>query len=133
MLYILLTAQRMQREARWAAEAATAREHHGNHAFSPVAGATASQDGIVSGSAVRDCVDRVVSSWDSWMAQTDRWRVDLSNQEGESYLRCTIADRWMVLRPLFRYVLVYCLGNGPHLDISLDKGSSWIACIGTRI
>lgn len=80
ILHVLLGAQRVQREARWAAEAATAREANNSRGYSPQMN---DPNGFVSMSAVRDCVDRVVASWEIWMNETEKWKADISSLEGE--------------------------------------------------
>ena len=77
MLHILLGAQRVQRDARWAAEAATVKEGHG-HDYVPLAGGD-----VTNLPAVRECVDRLIAFWNTWMAETERWKAEVASLEGE--------------------------------------------------
>lgn len=83
LLHILLGAQRIQREARWTAEAATARETNGGRDYSPHKHSTGSE-GFISITAVRECVDRVTASWEIWMSEVEKWKVDVTSLEGGS-------------------------------------------------
>jgi len=83
ILHILLGAQRVQREARWAAEAATVREGNAlsNRGYSPQLGG--GPNGVSNPAAIRECVDRLTACWNNWMAETEKWKADVSSLEGE--------------------------------------------------
>lgn len=74
ILFILLEAQRVQREARWAVSAEESR--YGHYGPSP-------SDGPVSPTLVRDCVDRLLGIWATWMEETERWKAETTSLEGE--------------------------------------------------
>lgn len=78
MLYILLGAQRVQREARWAA-AHEAEEHARGYGHY---GANDSRVQVNSAE-VHDCVERVIGYWFTWSEETERWRAGAGSLEGQ--------------------------------------------------
>lgn len=75
ILYILLEAQRLQREARWSINA-TEENRSSTYGHSP-------NDITVTFASVNECVDRMISIWTNWMEQTEKWRLDAAHWEGE--------------------------------------------------
>lgn len=75
ILFILLEAQRLQREARWAINASE-ENRLSTYGHSP-------NDVPVNYATVNECVDRMISIWTRWMEQTEQWRADAANLEGE--------------------------------------------------
>lgn len=75
ILYILLEAQRLQRETRWAIHSSE-ENRVSTHGHSP--------NGIaVNYATVNECVDRMINIWTRWMEQTEQWRAEAANLEGE--------------------------------------------------
>jgi Fungal Zn(2)-Cys(6) binuclear cluster domain len=75
ILHILLEAQRLQRESRWAINAAE-ENHLSTYGHSP-------NDIAVNYATVNECIDRMINIWTSWMEKTEQWRTDAANLESE--------------------------------------------------
>jgi hypothetical protein len=131
LLHILLGAQRIQREARWTAEAATARETNGGRDYSPHKNSTGSE-GFISITAVRECVDRVIASWETWMSEMEKWKADVASLEGEFftllYVRIDLDHEYSC-----RLVLFDCLSHGLDSDLLPHKSSPRFLGLGARI
>ncbi|PWN38275.1 uncharacterized protein FA14DRAFT_24955 [Meira miltonrushii] len=115
ILYILLEAQRLQRETRWAISAEESRLATYGHSPNGVA---------VNYATVNECVDRMIHIWTSWMEQTEHWYKEAAKLEDLSSNTASALDLSLTHRLVNAYLGSLAYNPEYHANAAVARAAS---------